>query len=380
MTKPMPIYFDYAATTPVDPRVAEQMSHCLLRDGFFGNAHSNHAFGEQAKIRIEKAREYVAALLRAVPRNIIFTAGATEANNLAIKGVSHFYKSRGMHIVTANTEHKSVLETYQSLEQEGFSVSYLKADQNGLIDIDILKSVIRKDTILVSIMHVNNETGVIQDIESIAKIVRAHGSFIHVDAAQSVGKIPIDLQQLPVDLLSFSGHKMYGPKGIGALYIGDNPRVRLSPQLLGGGQERKLRAGTLATHQIVGLGEACRILTQSMHTEIQTIRKLRDCFWAGIQDLPQVLLNGQLTASLPNIINIQFRGLVKDALLKNLEGIAVSTGSACNSMTIEPSYVLRAMGLTDNEADCSLRFSFGRYTTAAEIETAIQCIRAAVKS
>jgi len=396
-----PIYLDYAATTPVDPLVLQKMIECLSADGVFGNPASQHSFGLKAKEKVEAGRKHIADLIHTVPRNILFTSGATEANNLAIKGVVKFNQSRGKHIVTCKTEHKAVLDVCRQLEKEGFFLTYLDPEPNGLLDINKLESALRSDTVLVSIMQVNNETGVRQNIEAIGALTRKRGIFFHVDAAQSLGKIPIDVQQLPVDLMSFSAHKIYGPKGIGALYVGDRPRVRLNAEMQGGEQERNMRAGTLATHQIVGFGEACRIAGDAI-SESDQIKVYRDRLWAGIQDLPGVILNSDFDICVPNILNVRFstnilpgltppfdkggvggisapfensplhRGVGGDV---GLRGIAVSNGAACNTLTIEPSHVLRAMGLSREQADCSIRFSFGRFTTAEEITIAIEIVR-----
>lgn len=374
MTNKFPIYLDYAATTPVDERVAQKMSQCLTREGIFGNPASPHRYGQDALEVVEEARQQVADLLHVVPRNIIFTSGATEANNLALKGIAHFYKNKGRHIITAQTEHSATLDSCAYLEQEGFAVTYLKPTKEGTIPLEALKAAIKIDTILVSLMQVNNETGIIQDIDLMGSLLRDKGIFFHVDAAQSVGKLPIDLAKLSVDLLSISGHKIYGPKGIGVLYIGDRPRVRLAPLLHGGGQERKLRAGTLATHQIVGMGEACRILKAYLPVEIAKMKTLRDQFWAGIHNLPYVAANAKLELSTPSILNIQFKGIEKERLLQALGELAISAASACHSTSIEPSHVLRAMGYSDEEAHRSIRFSFGRFTTEEEVEYAINII------
>lgn len=373
MTNNSTLYFDYAATTPVDARVLQKITECLSQDGAFGNPASPHAFGLKAKEKVEEGRKQLADLIHTVPRNIIFTSGATEANNLAMKGIVRLpqHQIRGKHIVTCKTEHKAVLDVCGQLETEGFEITYLDPLPNGLIDLDKLKTALRSDTVLVSMMHVNNETGVIQDITKIGEITRALGIFFHVDAAQSLGKIPIDVQQLPVDLMSFSAHKMYGPKGIGALYVGDRPRVRLSPEIHGGGQERNMRAGTLPTHQIVGFGEACRLASENLAIETANMQTYRDRFWAGIQDLPGIILNSDPDICVPNILNVRFR----KNIISNLQNLAVSNGSACNTLTIEPSHVLRAMGLKNHEADCSIRFSFGRFTTEQEIDMAIKMIR-----
>jgi cysteine desulfurase len=380
MTNVNPIYLDYAATTPVDPRVVQKMLECLSVDGAFGNPASQHIFGVKAKEKVEAGRKHIADLIHTVPRNILFTSGATEANNLAIKGVVKFNQSRGKHIVTCKTEHKAVLDVCRQLEKEGFFLTYLDPEPNGLLDINKLESALRSDTLLVSIMQVNNETGVRQNIEAIGALTRKRGIFFHVDAAQSLGKIPIDVQQLPVDLMSFSAHKIYGPKGIGALYVGDRPRVRLNAEMQGGEQERNMRAGTLATHQIVGFGEACRIAGEVV-SEHDQIKAYRDRLWAGIQDLPGVSLNSDVDICVPNILNVRFSTNIpptppmKGGANKVREILAVSNGAACNTLTIEPSHVLRAMGLSAAQADCSIRFSFGRFTTAEEITMAIQIVR-----
>ncbi len=375
MTKNSPIYFDYAATTPVAPSVIEKMNQCLAADGIFGNPASTHFFGSMAKAVVEAAREAVASLIHCVPRNLIFTSGATEANNLALKGVAHFNRHRGNHIVTCKTEHKAILDTCAYLEQEGFTVTYLDPEPNGLIDLGSLQSALCPQTILVSIMQVNNETGVIQDIASIGKMVRDRGIVFHVDAAQSVGKIPLDVQLLPVDLLSISAHKCYGPKGIGALYVNDIPRIHLTPQLHGGGQERKMRAGTLPTHQIAGLGEAARLVQEKLAADSERIREFSQQFWHGIQDLPGVTRNGEEKYCVPHILNVTFSTLDKEAFIQGLPQLAFSSASACNSISLEPSHVLRAMGLAIEAAKRSFRFSFGRFTTRLEVEQAVNLIR-----
>lgn len=370
-----PIYLDYAATTPVDPRVMESMVQCLSLEGPFGNSVSHHVFGQAALQKIEEARSNIANLIHTVPRNLIFTSGATEAINLAIKGVAYYYQQQGKHIVTCQTEHPAVLESCAQLREDGYEITYLKPKPNGLVDLEQLQAALRPDTILVSIMHVNNETGVIQDIAAIGEITRRSKIFFHVDAAQSVGKIPIDLQTLSVDLMSFSAHKLYGPKGIGALYMGDRPKVYLKPLLQGGRQERKLRAGTLPTHQIVGMGEAFRIANLQMQEDKQSIQVLRDKLWAGLQDLPGIVLNGHPTQHIPGILNIRFEGMDRDILLEKMKELSVSVGSACNSITLEPSIGLRALGLTDEEANHSIRFSIGRFTTEEEIMRSIEVIK-----
>ncbi len=374
-----PIYLDYMATTPVDPRVVTAMMSCLEMSGHFGNASSlSHSYGHSAALVIEHARAQVASLIHADPQEIIWTSGATEANNLAIKGAARFYKRKGKHLITCKTEHKAVLDTCAQLQREGFEVTYLQPLSNGLIDLNQLKGAIRDDTLLVSIMHVNNETGVIQDIAAIAELTRARGILFHVDAAQSAGKIPIDLSSMQVDLMSFSGHKIYGPKGIGALYVRRNPRVRLEPLMHGGGQEQGLRSGTLPTHQIVGMGEAFHLAQQEMVEESKRILELRQRLWQGIQRLGDVHVNGDLQQRLPGNLNVSFAGVEGESLLLSFKDLAVSSGSACNSASIEPSYVLRALGLNDALAHSSIRFSMGRFTTRAEIDYAIMHVTDAV--
>jgi cysteine desulfurase len=363
------IYLDYAATTPVDTRVVQKMMACLSFDGIFGNPASPHIFGLQAKEKVEVARKQVADLIHTVPRNIVFTSGATEANNLAIKGIAR--QTRGKHIITSKTEHKAVLDVCGQLEKEGFEITYLDVLSNGLVDIENLKAALRADTVLVSVMQVNNETGVIQDIKKIGEITRERGIMFHVDAAQSLGKIDIDLENLSVDLMSFSAHKLYGPKGIGALYVGDKARMRLQPEIQGGRQERNMRAGTLATHQIVGFGEACGIAGENIDRESAKMSDFRARFWKGLQDLPGVVLNSDFEISASNIVNICF----KKNILSKLKDLAVSKGSACNTLTIDPSHVLRAMGLNHEAADSSIRFSFGRFTTESDIDKAISMVR-----
>lgn len=374
MTHNFPLYLDYAATTPVDSRVAEKMNHYLTWEGIFGNPASLHSFGVKAKEAVEEAREQVAHCIHGVTRGIIFTSGATEANNLAIKGVAHFYQAKGKHIVTTKAEHKSVLDVCASLEQEGFEVTYLEVNRYGLIDLEQFRSVLKKETVLVSILHVNNETGVVQDIKRLSEITREAGVFFHMDAAQSLGKVPIDLRRVPIDLLSLSAHKCYGPKGIGALYVNDNPRVRLTPLLHGGRQERTLRAGTLPTHQIVGLGTACSLVS-ALEAEIKTIQILHDTFWQGIQNLPNVSINGHDKSKVPHIINVRLQNVDREVLRARLENLAFSYASACNTMSLQPSHVLQAMGLTKEEASRSIRFSFGRFTTLDNIDAAIGLIR-----
>ncbi len=375
-----PIYFDYAATTPVDPRVAQKMSECLLAEGKFGNpASRSHKFGWEAEEAVEIARRQVADLVNCDPREIVWTSGATESDNLAIKGVAHFYKNRGRHIVTSKIEHKAVLDTCRHLEREGFEVTYLDPQPNGLIDPASVREAIREDTTIVSIMHVNNEIGVINDIAAIGEITRERKIFFHVDAAQSAGKIDIDLAELKVDLMSFSGHKVYGPKGVGALFVRRKPRVRLEAQIHGGGHERGMRSGTLATHQLVGMGEAFRIAKEEMHEEAKRILALRERLWNGLKDMEEVYVSGDLEHHVPGIINISFNFVEGESLIMSLPDIAVSSGSACTSASLEPSYVLRALGLNDELAHSSLRFSIGRFTTEQDIDAAIAQVRAAVE-
>jgi cysteine desulfurase len=371
----LPIYFDYSATTPVDPRVAEKMMQYLTNDGVFGNpASRSHRFGWQAEEAVDIARNQIAELINADPREIVFTSGATESNNLAIKGAATFYSKKGKHIITCKTEHKAVLDTCRHLEREGFEVTYLAPQENGLIDLDVLKDAMRDDTVLVSIMHVNNEIGVIQDIEAIGEMCRARKIVFHVDAAQSAGKLPIDLATLKVDLMSLSAHKMYGPKGIGALYVRRKPRIRLEAQIHGGGHERGMRSGTLPTHQIVGMGEACRIAKEEMGTEMARLRALRERFWNGIQSIEEVYINGDLTQRVAGNLNVSFAFVEGESLIMALKDLAVSSGSACTSASLEPSYVLRALGRDDELAHSSIRFSFGRFTTQEEIDYGIKVI------
>ncbi len=376
----LPIYLDYSATTPVDPRVAEKMMQCLTLDGNFGNpASRSHIFGWKSEEAVEKARAQVAALVNADPREIVWTSGATESNNLAIKGVAHFYKSKGKHIITSKIEHKAVLDTCRDLEREGYEVTYLDPTKEGLITAQQVKDAIRDDTLLVSIMHVNNEIGVINDIAAIGEVCRDKGVFFHVDAAQSPGKVEIDLEKMKVDLMSFSAHKIYGPKGIGALYVRRKPRVRLEAQMHGGGHERGMRSGTLPTHQIVGMGEAFRIAKEEMRTENARILKLRNKLWDGFKDMEQVFANGTLNQRVPGNLNASFNFVEGESLIMALKDIAVSSGSACTSASLEPSYVLRALGLEDELAHSSLRFTIGRFTTEEDIDYTIKHVRAAVE-
>ena len=356
-----PIYLDYSATTPVDPRVAAKMIPYLTEN--FGNpASRSHSFGWEAEAAVEEARAHVAALVNADPKEIVWTSGATEGDNLAIKGAAHFYQGKGKHIITVKTEHKAVLDTVRELERQGFEATYLSPEPNGLLDLEKLKAAIRPDTILVSVMMVNNEIGVIQDIAAIGEICRAKGIIFHCDAAQATGKIEIDLQKLKVDLMSVTAHKIYGPKGIGALYVRSKPRVRIEPQMHGGGHERGMRSGTLATHQIVGMGEAFRIARLEMATENERIRSLRDRLWNGLSEIEEVHLNGDLDRRIPGNLNVSFNFVEGESLIMGIKEIAVSSGSACTSASLEPSYVLRALGRTDELAHSSIRFTIGRFT------------------
>lgn len=374
-----PIYMDSAATTPMDPRVAEKIVQYLTPDGEFGNpASRSHAYGWNAEAAVEAARKQVAELVNANPKEIIWTSGATESDNLAIKGAMHFYSKKGKHIITSKTEHKAVLDSCRQLEREGFEVTYLDPEPTGLIDLTKLEDAIRDDTILISIMHVNNETGVVQDIGAIGELARTRKIIFHVDAAQSAGKIPIDLEKLKVDLMSFSGHKVYGPKGIGALYVRRKPRVRLEAQMHGGGHERGMRSGTLATHQIVGMGEAFRVAREDMVEDIARITMLRDRLLAGFKDLEEVYVNGDIEHSVPNILNISFNYVEGESLIMSLKDLAVSSGSACTSASLEPSYVLRALGRNDELAHSSIRFSISRFTRQEEIDYAIEHVKQAI--
>ncbi|MEI9748263.1 IscS subfamily cysteine desulfurase [Moellerella wisconsensis] len=376
----LPIYLDYSATTPVDPRVAEKMMKCLTMDGVFGNpASRSHRFGWQAEEAVDIARNQIAELVNADPREIVFTSGATESDNLAIKGAANFYQKKGKHIITCKTEHKAVLDTCRQLEREGFEVTYLAPESNGLIDLSKLEAAMREDTILVSIMHVNNEIGIVQDIATIGELCRSRGIVFHVDATQSVGKLPIDLAVLKVDLMSFSAHKLYGPMGIGALYVRRKPRIRLEAQQHGGGHERGMRSGTLPVHQIVGMGEAYRIAKAEMAEESEHLRQLRLRLWNGIQDIEEVYLNGDLENGAPHILNVSFNYVEGESLMMSLKDLAVSSGSACTSASLEPSYVLRALGMNDELAHSSIRFSFGRFTTEEEIDYAIVQIHKAIE-
>ena len=374
------IYFDYASTTPVDPRVAKKMSECLSTEGKFGNpASRSHKYGWEAEEAIEVARRQVAELIGSDPREIVWTSGATESDNLAIKGVAHFYKSRGKHIVTSKIEHKAVLDTCRHLEREGFEVTYLEPAQDGLISPEEVRSAIREDTTIVSIMHANNEIGVINDIAAIGKICRELGVFYHVDAAQSAGKIEVDVEAMKIDLMSLSAHKMYGPKGVGALYVRRKPRVRLEAQMHGGGHERGMRSGTLPTHQLVGMGEACRIAKAEMEEEQARLLKLRKRLWNGLKDLEEVYVSGDMEQRLPGLINMSFNYVEGESLIMSLPDLAISSGSACTSASLEPSYVLRALGLNDELAHSSLRFSVGRFTDEADVDQAIESVKKAVE-
>ncbi|MFN3594591.1 MAG: IscS subfamily cysteine desulfurase [Thiobacillaceae bacterium] len=368
-----PIYMDYAATTPVDPRVVEKMLPYLTEK--FGNpASRSHVFGWEAEKAVEAAREQVAALVNADPKEIIWTSGATESNNLAIKGAAHFYKGKGRHLITVKTEHKAVLDTCRELERQGWEVTYLGVKENGLLDLDEFAAAIRPDTVLASVMFVNNEIGVIQDIPALGEICRDRGVLFHVDAAQATGKVEIDLSQLKVDLMSFSAHKTYGPKGVGALYVRRKPRVRLEAQMHGGGHERGLRSGTLATHQIVGMGEAFRIAREEMATETERIRMLRDRLLKGIMDIEAVHVNGDLERRVAGNLNVSFSYVEGESLIMAIKDLAVSSGSACTSASLEPSYVLKALGRNDELAHSSIRFSIGRFTTEAEIDYAVKLL------
>lgn len=375
----VPIYLDYSATTPVDERVAQAMMDCLTKEGNFGNpASRSHVFGWDADKAVEEARKNVAALINANPKEIVWTSGATESNNLAIKGAAHFYQKNGKHIITCKTEHKAVLDTCRQLEREGFEVTYLEPRDNGLVDLDVLKAAIRDDTILISIMHVNNEIGVIQDIKAIGEITRERKIIFHVDAAQSPGKVPVDVEDMQVDLMSLSAHKVYGPKGIGALYVRRKPRVRIEAQMHGGGHERGMRSGTLATHQIVGMGEAFRIAKEEMASDNERILMLRNRLLNGLKDMEEIYINGDLEQRIPGNLNVSFNYVEGESLIMALKDIAVSSGSACTSASLEPSYVLRALGRDDELAHSSLRFTIGRFTTVEEVDYAVELIRAAV--
>ncbi|MBK7612908.1 MAG: IscS subfamily cysteine desulfurase [Burkholderiales bacterium] len=373
-----PIYLDYAATTPVDPRVVQVMVPYLYEQ--FGNpASRSHAFGWAAEEAVEIAREHVAALIGADPREIAWTSGATESNNLAIKGAAQFHQGKGKHLITVKTEHKAVLDTMRELERVGFEVTYLDVLPNGLIDLEVLQAAIRPDTILVSVMAVNNEIGVVQDIDAIGALCRSKGILFHVDAAQASGKTPLDMSTQPIDLLSLSAHKTYGPKGIGALYVRRKPRVRIEAQMHGGGHERGMRSGTLPTHQIAGMGEAYRLAKLHMASENERIRALRDRLLQRLSVIPEILINGDVAQRVPHNLNISFKFVEGESLLMGIKGVAVSSGSACTSASLEPSYVLRALGLSDEVAHSSIRFSIGRFSTEADIDTAAEMVRQTVE-
>lgn len=375
----LPIYLDYSATTPVDPRVAEKMMACLTTEGVFGNpASRSHLFGWKAEEAVENARRQVADLLNADPREIVWTSGATESNNLAVKGAAHFYSKKGKHIITSKIEHKAVLDPCRQLEREGFDVTYLDPNADGIITPEAVEQALRDDTVLVSIMHANNEIGTINDIAAIGELCRERKIVFHVDAAQTAGKLPIDLAEMTVDLLSISAHKLYGPKGIGVLYVRRKPRVRLEAQMHGGGHERGMRSGTLPTHQIVGMGEACEICRQEMEKDAAHSLALRERFWNGLKDIEQVHVNGSMEQRLPGNLNISLAFVEGESLIMSLKDLAVSSGSACTSASLEPSYVLRALGLNDELAHSSLRFSFGRFTTDEEVDYAVEQVRKAV--
>ena len=377
MTVKTPVYLDYAATTPVDRRVAEKMIPYL--SDIFGNPASNsHSFGWEAEEAVEKARADIAALINADSKEIVFTSGATESNNLAIKGAAHFYKSKGNHLITVKTEHKAVLDTMRELERQGYEVTYLDVQENGLVDLDVLKAAIREDTILVSVMWVNNEIGVVQNIPAIGEICRERKIIFHVDAAQACGKVPVDVEDAKVDLLSMSGHKVYGPKGIGALYVRRKPRVRLEAQMHGGGHERGFRSGTLPTHQIVGMGEAFRIAKEELAQDTAHYLKLRDIFLKGIEGIEEVYINGDLEHRAPNNLNVSFNFVEGESLIMAVKELAVSSGSACTSASLEPSYVLRALGRNDELAHSSLRITFGRMTTEEEVKFAAELIKSKI--
>ena len=374
MTPHFPIYLDYGATTPVDPRVVDAMVP-WLREHFGNPASRSHAWGWEAEAAVEKAREQVAALVGADPREIVWTSGATESDNLALKGAAHFYKTRGKHIVTVKTEHKAVLDTVRELERQGFEATYLDVREDGLLDLDAFKAALRPDTILASVMLVNNEIGVVQDIAAIGAVCRERGIVFHSDAAQATGKVTIDLSRLPVDLMSLASHKSYGPKGIGALYVRRKPRVRLEAQMHGGGHERGLRSGTLPTHQIVGMGEAFRIAGEEMAVDNERVRMLQQRLLAGIGRIDQVFINGSLEQRVPHNVNASFNFVEGESLIMGIKGIAVSSGSACTSASLEPSYVLRALGRSDEMAHSSLRMTIGRFTTAEEIDFVVATLQ-----
>ena len=374
----LPIYMDYSATTPVDPRVVDKMIP-YLREQFGNPASRSHQYGWDAERAVEEARENVAKLVNCDPREIIWTSGATESDNLAIKGAAHFFKSKGKHIITVKTEHKAVLDTCRELEREGFEVTYLDVKDDGLLDLDKLQAAIRPDTILVSVMSVNNEIGVIQDVAAIGEITRAKGIIFHVDAAQATGKIEIDLQKQKVDLMSFSAHKTYGPKGIGALFVRRKPRIRIEAQMHGGGHERGMRSGTLATHQIVGMGEAFRIAREEMAVENERVRLLRDRLLNGLKEMEEVYVNGDMDIRVPHNLNISFNFVEGESLIMAVKDVAVSSGSACTSASLEPSYVLRALGRNDELAHSSIRFTVGRFTTEQDVDYVINLLKGKIQ-
>ena len=369
-----PVYLDYSATTPVDPRVAEKMIPWLTSN--FGNpASRSHAYGWQAEAAVEEAREQVAALVHCDPKELVWTSGATESINLALKGAAHFYKDKGKHLVTVGTEHKATLDTMRELEREGYEVTYLPVDAEGMVSLDAFKAALRPDTIVASVMYVNNEIGVVQDIKAMGEICRERGVIFHVDAAQATGKIAVDLGALKVDLMSFSAHKTYGPKGVGALYVRRKPRVRIEAQMHGGGHERGMRSGTLPTHQIVGMGEAFRLARIEMGAETERIRMLRDRLWQGLSSIDEVYINGDMSHRVPHNLNVSFNFVEGESLIMAVKDLAVSSGSACTSASLEPSYVLRALGRSDELAHSSIRFTVGRFTTESEIDFAIELIK-----
>lgn len=375
-----PVYLDYAATTPVDPAVAELMLKHMTLDGCFGNpASRSHRYGWLAEEAVETAREHIAQLINADPREIVFTSGATESNNLAIKGIAQQHQSKGKHLITVKTEHKAVLDTFKWLGENGFEVTILDVEPNGLLDLNKLQQTMRDDTILVSVMMVNNEIGVIQDIAEIGKLCREREIYFHVDGVQALGKIPVDVASLSVDLMSFTAHKMYGPKGSGALYVKRRPKAHIAAQIHGGGHERGMRSGTLATHQIVGMGEACRIAGEHLTEEMARITALKMRFWQQVESLPGVSVNGELSRSVPGILNLSFADVEGETLLMALKDIAVSSGSACTSATVEPSFVLKALGLDNELAHSAIRFSFGRFTTEEEVDFAAEKVCYAVE-
>lgn len=375
----LPIYFDYSATTPADPRVAEKMAQCLTLDANFGNpASRSHHFGWKAEEAVETARKQVADLIHADPREIVWTSGATESDNLAIKGVAQFYSKKGKHIITSRIEHKAVLDVCRQLEREGFEITLLDPNEKGIITPEQVRDAIREDTTLVSLMHINNEIGVITDIKAIGDITREKGVLLHVDGAQSVGKIEVDVNELNIDLLSISAHKMYGPKGIGALYVRRKPRVRIEAQMHGGGHERGMRSGTLPTHQLVGFGEAARIAKEEMAQDKEKVQALRNRMWEGLKGLEAIYVNGDFDQRYPGNLNISFAFIEGESLMMSLKDLAVSSGSACTSASLEPSYVLRALGLEDELAHSSIRFSFGRFSTEEEVDYAVNQIAGAV--